>query len=276
MLNGAQNRHLPDADRLSVLAAIILLAYVLARFVDLPTRDLVIQLPGLFISIPINMRTAVAFLAAGLMASGADWLLRDHPASRYGTLRGNTFQHWILPALTAWVIGIPLFQLPMGLLWWAVFAVGGILLILVLIAEYIILDPTDTRHALAAAGLTAVSFTLYLILAIVLRSAGARLFWTLPALMLAAGLVSLRTLHLRLGQWKLFEATMIALVVGQIAAALHYWPLSPVPFGLAVLGPAYALTSLVAGLAEGETLRQAALEPVLVLLVAWLGALWIG
>jgi hypothetical protein len=87
----------------------------------------------------------------------------------------------------------------MGVLWWAVFAIGGGLLILVLIAEYIVIDPSDVRHTLAAAGLTALSFTLYLILAIVLRSAGLRLFWMLPALMLAAGLVSLRTLHLRLG-----------------------------------------------------------------------------
>jgi hypothetical protein len=250
----------------------ILLAYVLARFVDLPSRDLIIQLPGLFVSIPVNMQTAVAFLAAGLMASGADWLLRDHPASE----QRSTYQHWILPALTALVIGIPLFQMPMGILWWAVFAVGGGLLILVLSAEYIIIDPEDARHALAVAGLTAVSFMLYLILAIVLRSGGLRLFWTLPALMLAAGLVSLRTLHLRLqGQWKLLEALMTALIVGQIAAALHYWPLSPVPYGLAVLGPTYALTSLIAGLNEGESLRQAALEPALVLLFAWGGALWI-
>jgi hypothetical protein len=257
---------------LSVLAAVILLAYTLARFVDLPTRELVFQLPGLFVSIPINMRTAVAFLAAGLTASGADWLLRDHPAFKDGI----SVQHWILPALTAWVIGIPLFQLPMGILWWAVFAIGGALLMLVLIAEYIVIDPADVRHALAAAMLMAVSFTLYLILAIVLRSTGLRLFWTLPALMLASGLVSLRAFHIWLhGQWKPFQAIMVALIIGQITAALHYWPLSPVSFGLAVLGPAYALTSLLTRLSEGTPLRQATIEPVLVLLVVWGGALWI-
>jgi hypothetical protein len=272
MLSVERSRRLPDADRLSALTAIILLAYVLARFVDLPTRDLIVQLPGLFLSIPINMRTAVAFLAAGMMASGADWLLRDHPAFH----NQRTFQHWILPALTAWVVGFPLYQLPMGGLWWAVFAIGGVVLILVLVAEYIILDPADARHGLASAGLTAVSFTLYLILAIFLRSAGLRLFWTVPALVLAAGLVSLRTLHLRLrGQWKVFEVAMICLAVGQLAAALHYWPLSPVPYALAMLGPAYSLTSLSAGLAEGEPLRRALLEPGLVLLILWGGALWI-
>ncbi len=272
MLEAERSGNLPDANRLSVLAAMILLAYTLARFVDSPSRELVVQLPGLFISIPINIRTAVAFLAAGLMASGADWLLRDHPSFENRT----TVQHWILPALSAWVIGIPLFQLPMGIVWWIVFAIGGALLMLVLVAEYIVINPADARYVLSSAMLTAVAFVLYLILAIVLRSAGLRLFWTLPALMLAAGLVSLRTFLLWLqGQWKPLEAIMIALVIGQVTAALHYWPLSPIAFGLAVLGPAYALTSLITGLAHGETLRQALLEPVLVLIFAWVGALWI-
>ena len=250
----------------------ILLAYTLARFVDLPARELIIQMPGLFISIPINMRTAVAFLAAGLTASGADWLLRDHPAAQNQII----IQHWILPALSAWVLGIPLFLLPMGVLWWVVYAIGGTVLISVLIAEYIVIDPGDVRHTLAASILTAVSFVLFLILAIFLRSAGLRLFWTLPALMLAAGLVSVRSFHLWLqGRWKLAEAGVIAVVVGQILAALHYWPASPVSYGLALLGPAYALTSLFIRLAEGESLRQALPEPVLVLIVILGGAWWL-
>ena len=68
---------------------------------------------------------------------------------------------------------------------------------------------------------------------------------------------------------------MIALVIGQVTAALHYWPLSPVAFGLGVLGPAYALTSLITGLVEGESPRKALLEPALVLIFTWGGALWL-
>ncbi len=273
MLEAEQRRrNLPNADRLSVLAATILLAYALARFIDLPSRDLYIQLPGLFIVIPLNVRLLISLLIASLTASGADWLLRDHPACP----RGSTFQHWILPALTAWVIGFPLYQLPIGPIWWSVFAIGGGLLLLVLVAEYIAIDPTDARYALAASGLTAVSFTLFLTLAISLRSSGARLFWTLPALILAAGLVSLRALHIRLqGQWRPFEVGAILLIVGQLSAALHYWPLTPVSYGLALLGPAYALNSLVGSLVEGEPVRRAIIEPGVVLLVLWGAALWI-
>jgi hypothetical protein len=41
-----------------------------------------------------------------------------------------------------------------------------------------------------------------------------------------------------------------------------------------VLGPTYALSSLVANLIEGESLRQALTEPLLVLGVMWGTALW--
>lgn len=264
--------YLPSADKLSVLAAIILLAYALTPFVDLPARDLSIELPFFFISIEFNIQTLVAFLVAGLTASGADWLLRDHPEI------GDkpTFQHWLLPSLTSLVIGVPLFQLPFGLMWWAFFAVGGAVLMLVLVAEYIVVHPRDIRYAPASAGLTAVSFALFLALAIVLHSAGTRLFFILPALILAGGLVSLRTLRLRSpARWKLLEALVTALVLGQIAAALHYWPLNSVTYGLAVLGPTYALTTLVSALDEGDTLKQALLEPGIVLAVVAMVALWI-
>jgi hypothetical protein len=265
-----RTRNLPDPDRLSVLAAALLLAYTLTHFVDLPLNDLEVQLPGFFLAVPINLQTIVAFIAAGITASGADWLMRDHPA-----LTGErTVQHWLLPALTAWVIGIPLFQLPLGLTWWAVFAVGGALLLLVLVAEYIAVDINDVRYPPAAAGLTAVSFALFLMLAIVMRSAGTRLFLLLPALTLAVGLVCLRTFHLRLqGQWRLIETVLIAVIVAQAVAALHYWPLSPVAYGLAVLAPSYALTSLFGSLVEGVPLRHALLEPALVLGVLWTAAL---
>ena len=267
-----KSRYLPNPDRLSVLAATILLAYALTNFINLPEKAFTLHLPGMILVYTFNSRTLVVLIAAGLTASGTDWLLRDHPALK----GGSTIEHILLPALTAWVIGIPLFQLPYGLAWWAVFAIGGTVLTLVLVAEYIVVDPEDVRHALASAGLTAVSYALFLILAIVLRSAGERLFLLLPALSLAAALVSLRTLHLRLvGRWKLLETIVIAMVVGQFAAGLQYLPLSPVAFGLGVLGPAYALTSLIGGLEEGEPPRQAVIEPLIVIVIAWGMALWL-
>lgn len=256
-----------------MISALILLAYALARFIDLPAQVLGLQLPGFYLEVQIDVQLLVALLVAGMTASGADWLLREHPS--LGSK--NTIEHWLLPALTALVIGLPLFQLPLGPQWWAGFAIGGILLMLVLIAEYITIDPEDVRHPVAAAGLTAVAFALYLTLAISLRFEGIRLFLILPALTLAAGLVSLRALNLRLqGRWMILQALVVAIIGGQITAAVHYWPLSPVVFGLVLLGPIYGLTSMLAALAEGEAIQQAIIEPITVILIVWGTAIWIG
>jgi hypothetical protein len=71
------------------------------------------------------------------------------------------------------------------------------------------------------------------------------------------------------------ESAIIALLISQAAAALHYWPLSPVTFGLVMLGPAYSLTRLTSELLEGKPLRQIILEPVIVLVFFWIAAFWL-
>jgi hypothetical protein len=265
-------RNLPNIDRLSILAATILLAYALARFVSFPVQEIEITFLGIYLPIEFNVRTIVAFLVAVITATGADWLLRDHPSLG----RGLTIEHWLLPAMTAWVIGFPLYQIPLSPFWWVGFALGGLLLMLVLVAEYITVNPDDLRQPVAASGLIALSFSLYLMLAIALRYAGTRLVLILPALTLAAWLASLRSLHLRLhGRWTFIQSAIIAFICAQIVAGLHYLPLSPVAFGLLLLTPTYCLTSLVGNLAEEEPLRQAVVEPILVFLLLIASAIWL-
>jgi hypothetical protein len=263
-------RNLPDANRLSVLTATILLAYALARFIQLPGREISLEVLGVVLAVQVNIQTLVALLVAGLTASGADWLLRDHP----GLGKDSTLEHWLLPAMTAWVIGFPLFQTPLSPIWWIGFSLGGALLILVLVAEYIAVDPEDVRQPAAAAGLIAVSFALFMALSISLRFGRVRLFLFLPGIILAAFLVCLRALHLRLhGEWAPLEAGLVAFAVGQFSAALYYWPISPISFGLALLGPTYGLSSLFAGLKEGEPFHRAIGEPLVVLALVWAAAL---
>jgi hypothetical protein len=272
MRNVERHTHLPSRERMSLLTATILLAYALGRFIDLPAFNLAAQLPGFYFDFTFSVQMLVSIIVAGLTATGVDWLLRDHPGMR----RNRMLEHWLLPALTAWAIGLPLFQMPPSILWWVGFATGGAVLILVLVAEYIVVEPEDDRHGPAAAGLTAVSFTLYLVLITALRFANLRLFQILPAIAVAAGLVSLRTLRLRLPErWSFLEAGLVALATLQLAAALHYWPVSPVTYGLALLGPGYAITHFLGSLALGEPARQAAVEPAVLLGLIWAAAVWI-
>ncbi len=311
MQSSAPSRHLPNTERLSVLAATILLAYAMSRFVTLPGWDLTARPLGILVSFHINVQTIIPLLVAGLMAAGTSWLLSDHPALQahpasklieetLGTARltnrrpdgaqprpqadrstpeqarrGPGPEHWLLPAVVAWVISIPLAQLPVGPLWLLGLAIGGGLLVLILTAEYIAIDVEDLRQPVAEAVLTAVSFAAYLLLAIALRAAETRLYLILPALAITASVVSLRTWHLRLGgEWAWIEAGLVLVIVGQVAAALHYWPLSPLAYGLAVLAPAYAMTNLVTSMAQGSTFRQALAGQLVMLVFTW-GVAWV-
>lgn len=261
-----EKRYLPDADRLGMLTSTVLLAFALTHLIQSPEFNLEIQLPGFFFLLPLNLSTAMGILTAGLTATGMDWLLRGHPS-----LDGRpTYQWWLLPMLTTFVIGVPLSILPDGVAWWVGFLVTGTFLFLVFVAEYVVVDPGAPYYAISMAGLTAISYTLFFVLAVALRYGGVRLYVLAPALFLAASLASLRILHLRLtGRWEYAWALGIAFVCVQLAAGLHYWPLSPIQFGLMMVGSLYGLTSLAVNLGEDQPARRAVLGPVIIIGLCW-------
>lgn len=272
MPNVATSHNQPDLDRISVLAATILLAYTFAGLVSIPQQEISTQLPGIYLEIEINIQTIVSIVVATLAASGTDWLLREHAARQNKRLA----PHLMLPALTAWVIGVPLHQQALGFFWWAGILLGGSALISVLIAEYIVLDPDDVNYSFATIGLTLVAFALLFLLAVTLKTNQIRLFLLVPALTLAVFLISLRILHLRLrGKWAFLEAGLSAIIIAQITIAGYYLPLAPIPFGLFLLGPAYGLTILFSNLGDGKAWKNALPEPLAVQLIFWFLALWL-
>ncbi|NCP87473.1 MAG: hypothetical protein CO094_04655 [Anaerolineae bacterium CG_4_9_14_3_um_filter_57_17] len=263
-------RTIPDPNRLSVLLASVLLAYVLARLIDTGRPSLDWNILGVVFSIPFNLSAVTSLLAAGLAATGMDWLLRAHPNYE----RASSPEHWLLPALTAFAIGIPLYTLN-GAGWWLTLGLGAVLLLLVFISEYIVLDVSDPRSPAASAGLAALSFAFFLVLTAALEYSNARLAFILLTVFPAAALVSLRAMHLRLERWQAQWALGIGLVCAQLAAALHYWPIAPAQYGLAILGPLYALTQWGIQQEEQTPLWRTSIENGLVLLVFWGAALFL-
>jgi hypothetical protein len=255
---------------LSFVAATILLAYVLARFIELPERETTLQLFGVYFPFRLNVHTMVALIVAAITATGAEWFLRSHPA--LGSQ--STWQRWLLPSLTAWVIRVPLIRLPSGPTWWLGLGLGGLLIFLVLLAEYIVIDPNDPRRMFAVPGLTALSYALFLMLAVSLRQWELRLIFLLAAMVPALFLIVLRSFRLRLGHWAVLPGVVVTLVIGQYTTALHYLPLSPLTFGLLVTTPAYGLTIFAESLVEGSSWKKAIWEPLLVVLLIWGGAQW--
>jgi hypothetical protein len=262
----AQDKYLPDANRIGLITSTTLLALALTRIVPSPAFNFELQLPGFFIAFPFNINTAMGFLTACLTATGMDWLLRGHPS-----LKGRaTFQWWFLPTLTTFVISVPLSIFPDGQTWWIGFIVSGIFLFLVFLAEYIAVDADATYYTIAMVALTAISFTLFFVLSVALRTSEVRLYLIIPGLFLSASLASLRVLHLRLsGNWEYAWALGIGLVCVQLATGFYYWPLSPIQFGLLLIGPLYSLVTLAINLGESIPMQRAVLEPAIVTALCW-------
>ena len=245
--------HLPSADRIGVLTASVLMAFALTRLIQSPRFTLTLDLPGFYFAFPITLSTFMTLLAAALAAAGMDWLTREtaEPGKK------ANLEHLLLPTITTW----------------SGFAFGAVLLTAVFLAELVTTTPSAPSYAFARAGLTALAYALFLILAASLRFAGARLFILVPALFIFAGLISLRTLHLDgTDRWDFPWAIGIGLVCTQIGAGLHYWAITPVQFGLALTGPLYALTMLSMSLAENIPVRRAVVGPAVVMSLAWAAA----
>ena len=102
------------------------------------------------------------------------------------------------------------------------------------------------------------------------------MFVLVPAIFLVAALISLRILHLDgTDRWDFPWAIGIGIICAQISAGLHYWPLTPIQFGLALTGPLYALTMLSVSLTENIPLRRAIVGPVIVAGLAWAVAIFL-
>ncbi|WKZ37714.1 MAG: hypothetical protein QY332_07185 [Anaerolineales bacterium] len=268
-----ENRsHLPSADRIGVLIASVLLAFALTRLIQSPRLTLTLSLPGFYYAFPLTLGTFMTILAAALTAAGMDWLTRAHP-----TLETKpNLEHLLLPTVTTFVIGAPLALLTDVRAWWIGFAFGAVLLVAVFLAEFITINPSAPGYAVARAGLTALAYALFLILATSLRFSGARMFLLVPAVFIVAGLISLRILHLDgTDRWDFPWAIGIGIICAQIGAGLHYWYLTPIQFGVAITGPLYALTMLSMSLTENIPLRRAVVLPVIILGIAWTTAIFL-
>jgi hypothetical protein len=242
------------------------MALVLTRIVPSPAFNFELQLPGFLLTFPFNVNTAMGLLAACLTATGMDWLLRGHPS-----LKGRaTFQWWFMPTLTTFVVSVPLTLLPDGRAWWIGFIVSGVFLFFVFLAEYIAVDADAPQYPASMVGLAAISYTLFFILSVALRTSEIRLYLIIPGLFIAATLASLRILHLRLsGKWEYAWAIGIGLICTQLATGFYYWPLVPIQFGLLLIGPLYGLVSLAINLGESIPARRAVLEPAVVTALCW-------
>lgn len=238
-------RHLPSRDRLSVLTAVIVLAYALTRVLDLPTRALGTTLFGSALGLELNGRVLMLLLVAALISAGSDTLIRSHPALA-GQKHPATLLHWIMPGLTALALGNLLNRAPDGPLWWLGLGASALVLLAVLIAEYTLVDRQDPAWDMASLGITAVAYALALVLFVLLHNLSARAVISASIGGLVAAGLALRLFALKAAP--LARAGVYAVVVGLIVAeatwAINYWRVSSNSAALMSLIPFYLSVGL--------------------------------
>jgi hypothetical protein len=237
-------RHFPDRNRLSILTAVIVLAYALARFLELPSRALSSTFLGSALGFELDGALLMQVLVAALICSGADTLFRSHPAH----IGRSTLVHWILPGALALVLGAVLNRLPMGALWLGGMTLAAMVLGAVLVAEYTLLDRADPAWEWATVGITALTYGVAATLFVFLHNLSTRALVSasiggVVASLLAARLFLLHDAPLyRAGLY----AALVGLIVAQTMWAVSYWRTTSFGAAIVTLIPMY----LSAGLAH--------------------------
>lgn len=265
-----QAQDFPNRERLSVVVATIMLAYAISQAIDLPANPTPIVIGGIVVPFRFDLNFIVTLAVAGLTATGTDWIIRDHPA----VSKKTTIPHLLLPTLSAWVLSISLNNLADVPFKWLVLLVGGVFLLVVILAEYFVLNPEDYRAPIGVALLTAIAYAMILALSVTLESTDQRLIVSVPAIMIGTGILSMRILQLQTSQsWPWLESIACIFFVTQTAAALHYLPLAPLANGVIVLGALFGIVNFIINLAQEVSFLRTVIESAVPFALALLLAL---
>jgi len=266
-------RHFPSRDRLSVLTAVIVLAYTLSRFLDLPSRAVGTTIFGSALGLEVGGPLLIQLLVAALISTGADALIRSHP--RFNPA-ATTLIHWIVPGAAALVLGAGLERLPDGPAWWLGLAAAAVALIVLLIAEYVVVDEQDASRDIAALTLSTLAYGLALILFAVLHNIGARAAIATTIGGAAAAALAWRLFALNgapLRRAALYAAG-IGLICAEVIWAVAYWRVTSSGAALLIMLPFYVGVGLAQQQLAGRLTRRVWLEYGLVALVAGAVSLW--
>jgi hypothetical protein len=223
----------PRTGQLSVLTAVIGLGYAVSRFLHLPARNLETILFGSPISVRIDGKLILLLLLTALITTGTDVLMRSHPRLRQDPLDLRPLCHWIVPSLTALSAGVLLNSLAAGSLWLLGMLVGTGVLVLVLVAEYAVIEPAHQVFYQMQIGLTLLAYLVALVWFSWVALLGVRSALSATSTLLIGSLISFRLLRLYTipapqAGW---NSLAVGLLLAELMWVLGYWALPPLVVG---------------------------------------------
>jgi hypothetical protein len=264
-------------DRASMVSTLVVLGLILATFLRFPTWTRNLTVLGSPLAISVSQTVLMAALLVGITCAGTDVTVRSHPTARRIEAR-YSFVTWTLPALTVLLATVLLPQAPTQFYLIAGLLLTGLILILVISAEYYTVDPADDRYSAARVGLNAWAYLLALIVYVLIYSAKARSLMSATGVTLVSSLLALEFLR-SAGQdfpRTALYALIAGLSTGEAIWAMNYWQISGITGGLLLLLVFYVATGLANQQLQGRLTRRVLTEYGLVTLVGLVVLLGFG
>jgi VanZ family protein len=255
-------------ERASVVATLVVLGLILDVFMQLPTWTHEVTVLGSPLTISVSQTVLMAALLIGITCSGTDVIVRSHPTARRIEAR-YSFVTWTLPALTVLLATVLLPQAPTRLYRLAGLVLTGLILTLVISAEYYTVDPSDRRYLAARLSLNAWAYLLALMSFVIIYSPKARSLLSATAVTVVATLLALELLRgagRGFGRTALY-ALIAGLITGEIIWAMNYWRIGGVTGGLLLLLGFYVAAGLANQQLQDRLTRRVLIEYGVVALI---------
>ncbi|HET92146.1 MAG TPA: hypothetical protein ENN99_15610 [Chloroflexi bacterium] len=225
--------------------AVLLLGSVLFRFIELPEQTWKLELLGSPLDIQVNSAWLLTALMVGLVCTGTNLILHDHPYLEEAAGR-PIYISWILPGLMAGLAAYLLTQLTAWPLWIGGLLITGVSISLVITAEYTAISPQDASYPTARLSLNMLAYLLAFSLFSLIYRTRSRSLVTATLMLVTAILLSLDLLSVADTQFRRVSlfAGIVGLIIGQSTWALNYWQISAWTSGLFLLLIFYTVTNV--------------------------------
>ena len=269
-------------DRASVLVWVVLMGLAAQRLLTLPTTAFTASVLGSPITLTVTTNTILGMVLAGLVATGAEAVVRTHPLStdmaetESGSDRlGHHWMFWTLPIALIIVALLLLPVAPSGLYWLLGLILTGVALGMSMAGIYYTIDPFAVGYRRARLGMNALAYGVALVLFLVVYRTRVRSIVSATEVTLLSTLLALELL--RGSQRPLLLVTLYAgitgLVLGEATWALNYWRLDSLTGGLVLLLLFYNVAGLAQNALQGRLNRRVLLEFGLISMAA-LAMMW--
>jgi hypothetical protein len=255
-------------DRASVVATLVVLGLILAAFLQFPAWTYSLTVLGSPLTVRVSQTALMAVLLVGITCAGTDAIVRSHPTARRIEARFS-FVTWTLPALTVLLATVLLPQTHSRLYQLVGYVVIGLILILVISAEYYTVDPAGPHYLVARVSLNAWAYLVAALVFVLIYSAKARSLVSATGVTFVGTLLALEFLRSagRSFSRTALYAAIAGLCTGEIVWAMNYWRISGVTGGLILLLGFYTATGLANQQLQGRLTRRVLVEYAVVALL---------